>query len=66
MDQVFSSVIGTIIFAAFVGGLANSIGATPFFIIVGLVIAAAVFGTWEVVRDAFRGSKRPNSDQREA
>lgn len=66
MDQAFSSVMGTIIFAAFVGGLAISIGATPFFIIVGMVIAVTVFETWEVVRDGLRGLKRRNSEKREA
>ncbi len=65
MDQAISSVIGAIIFAAFVGGLANSIGAVPFFVIVGLVIAVTFLETSEVVREALRGVMRRKSGQGE-
>lgn len=48
MDQVITTVIGMIIFTAFVAGLAESIGALPFMIIVSLVVAAMGYNAFEV------------------
>ena len=48
MDQVITTVIGMIIFTAFVAGLAESIGALPFIIIVSLVVAAMGYNAFEV------------------
>ena len=49
MDEAISAVIGGIIFFAFVVGLAESIGALPFILIVALVVAAMGYGAFEVV-----------------
>ena len=51
MGQAFSYVLGAIIFAAFVLGLAESISAAPFFVIVGIVVAAMSYGVFEVVKE---------------
>ena len=51
MDQAFTAVIGAIIFSAFVLGLAESISAVPFFVIVGLVVVAMSYGVFEVVKE---------------
>lgn len=51
MDSIISGVIGTALFLLFVGGLAESIGAIPFTIIVIIICAAAVYGLYEDIRD---------------
>ena len=52
MDQSISAVIGAIIFIAFTAGLAESIGAIPFILIVGLVIVLVVINTWETIKES--------------
>ena len=51
MGQAFTAVVGAIIFSAFVLGLAESISAIPFFVIVGLVVVAMSYGVFEVVKE---------------
>lgn len=52
MDNTITGLIGILLFLAFIGGLANSIGATPFIIIVMIIGAMAVYDFYESVRDA--------------
>lgn len=60
MDNLISGLLAAIVFIAFVGGLANSIGAPPFIIIVtGVVIMMLV----DFVQSVKKGRKARNSDQ---
>lgn len=52
MDNAIAGLIGIIIFLAFIGGLAHSIGATPFIVIVIVIGAMAVYDYYESLRDA--------------
>lgn len=52
MDNAITGLIGILIFLAFVGGLAHSIGATPFIVIVLIIGAMAVYDYYESVRDS--------------
>ena len=51
MDNVITGVIGVTLFLAFVFGLAQSIGALPFFIIVAGVAVLAVLDLWQSIRE---------------
>ena len=51
MDQSISAVIGAVIFAWFTIGLAESIGAIPFIVIVGLVIVLMTIDVVQLVKD---------------
>ena len=51
MDQSISAVIGAMIFAVFTAGLAESIGAAPFIIIVIIVIGLVGVDTYEVIKE---------------
>lgn len=57
MDQSISAVIGAIIFTAFVAGLAESIGATPFIIIVLIVVVAMGFCVVQVIKETWKSEK---------
>ena len=52
MDNAITGLIGILLFLAFVGGLAHSIGATPFIVIVFIIGAMAVYDYYESVRDS--------------
>jgi len=52
MDNTITGLIGIGIFLAFIGGLAHSIGATPFIFIVVIIGAMAIYDFYESVRDA--------------
>jgi len=54
MDNIITGFIGVAIFLAFVGGLAQSIGALPFVIIVAVIGGMALYDYYESVRDARR------------
>lgn len=56
MDSIISGVIGTALFVLFVGGLAKSIHAIPFTIIVVVICGAAIYGLYEDIRNE-RSSK---------
>ena len=60
MDQSISAVLGAIIFAAFTLGLAESIGAIPFIIIVIIVLVLMGISIVQVVKE---GLKSGNSNQ---
>ena len=54
MDNMISGLIAAAIFIPFVVGLAVSIGAAPFAIIVVIVVAMMLFDFYQSVRDAPR------------
>ena len=58
MDNTITGLFGILLFLAFVGGLAHSIGATPFIIIVIIIGAMAVYDFYESVRDERKQSKK--------
>lgn len=60
MDKSITAVIGAVIFAAFVLGLAESIGSLPFFIIVGTVVLLMGIDTFETVR----GSRKTENSKK--
>ena len=60
MDQTISAVIVAIIFTAFVTGLAESIGAIPFIIIVLIVVTAMGYGVVEMFKEQWKSG---NSNQ---
>ena len=57
MDSIITGVIGTVLFLLFVGGLAESIGAVPFIVIVIIVSIAAVYGLYEDIREDQKAQK---------
>lgn len=61
MDQAITAVIGAVIFAAFTAGLAESIGAPPFIVIVILVICMMGFAAYQVVREGWNAGKSNDS-----
>lgn len=63
MDQSISAIIGAIIFILFVAGLANSIGALPFFVIVGIVILLMGIDTVELIWDQIKSGSRNHSSK---
>lgn len=57
MDNIITGFIGIALFLLFVGGLAESIGAVPFIVIVGIIGALAFYDYYENVRDARRAER---------
>lgn len=62
MDNIIAGVFGVGILLAFIGGLAQSIGALPFFIIVTVVGAMAVYDFYEDVRDKRNPDPKENGN----
>lgn len=60
MDNLISSILGVGVFTAFVAGLADSIGATPFIIIVGIVLLMVFYDMREQVKQGFADEKARN------
>ena len=54
MDNLISGLIAAAIFIPFVGGLAVSIGAVPFAVIVVIVVAMFLFDYFQSARDGLR------------
>lgn len=54
MDNIITGAFGIGLFLAFIGGLAQSIGAVPFIVIVTIIGALASYDYYENVRDARR------------
>ena len=50
MDSIITGVIGIALFLLFVGGLAESIGAPPFILIVIVICGAAIYGMYEEIK----------------
>ena len=57
MDNLISGLIAAVIFIPFVVGLAISIGAWPFKIIVVIVVAMMLYDYYESVRDGLRAKR---------
>lgn len=57
MDNLISGAFGVIVFVAFVGGLAESIGELPFMIIVASVVIAVVVDYVQSVKAGFAEKK---------
>ncbi len=57
MDNLISGLIAAAIFIPFVGGLAVSIGAVPFAIIVVIVVAMMLIDYYQSARDGLRAEK---------
>ncbi len=57
MDNLISGLIAAAIFIPFVGGLAVSIGAVPFAVIVVIVVAMMLIDYFQSVRDGLRAGK---------
>ena len=60
MDNLITGLVGIVIFLAFIIGLAESINAMPFIVIVGIVSCMAAFDFYESARD---GLKKDNNNQ---
>lgn len=56
MDNFITGVFGVGLFVAFIGGLAQSIGAAPFIIIVVAITAMAAYDFFENVREGRRSA----------
>jgi len=52
MTNLITGLIGIVLFLALIGGLAPSIGAVPFILIVVIVGAMAVYDFYESLREA--------------
>ncbi len=50
MDNLITGVVGIVLFLAFVFGLAQSIGALPFAVIVSVVAVMALSDLWQSVK----------------
>jgi len=57
MDNIITGVLGVGLFMAFVIGLANSIGALPFVLIVVIVSAMALYDLYENINAALLAKK---------
>ena len=57
MDQSISAIIGAIIFTAFVAGLAESIGAIPFIVIVLIAVMSMGYSVVQLVRETWRSEQ---------
>jgi hypothetical protein len=58
MDNLISGLIAAAIFIPFVGGLAVSIGAVPFAVIVVIVVAMYLFDYLRSARDGLRTGEK--------
>jgi len=52
MTNLITGLVGIVLFLAFIGGLAETIGALPFVLIVVIIGAMASYDFYESVRDA--------------
>jgi len=52
MTNLITGLIGIVLFLAFVGGLAQSIGAVPFILIVIIIGGMALYDFYESVRES--------------
>lgn len=57
MDNLICSILGVGVFTAFVAGLANSIAAVPFIVIVGIVLLMVFYDMREQVKIGFAEEK---------
>jgi len=64
MDNNIAGLFGIVLFLAFIGGLAESIGKTPFIVIVVIIGAMAVYDYYESVRDQRKEAAAKSADQK--
>ena len=62
MDNIITGAISVVIFVAFVGGLAESIGATPFIIIVAIVSIMLLIDFYESAKEGLEKERRRSGD----
>ena len=62
MDNLITGLIAVIIFLAFVFGLAESIGALPFFLIVLIVAIMLVTDFYQSAKEGLSGNEGDNSE----
>lgn len=55
MDNIITGIFGIGLFLAFIGGLAETIGAVPFILIVVFVGGMAAYDLYENIRDDRKG-----------
>ena len=56
MDNIITGVIGIGLFLLFIGGLAQSIGALPFVLIVICIAAMAIYALYEDIQSSKKGN----------
>ena len=61
MDNLITGLIAVVVFIAFTGGLAESIGALPFVLIVIIVAAMLVFDFYQSAKEGLQKDKDRNS-----
>ena len=64
MDNIITGAIAVALFLAFAGGLAESIGAIPFILIVIIVGAMLVTDFYQSAKEGLQQEKQQNSDSR--
>ena len=62
MDNIITGAISVAMFLAFAGGLAESIGALPFILIVIIVAAMLCTDFYESAKEGLQQQKEKNSD----
>lgn len=65
MDNIITGAISVIIFLLFVGGLAESIGAAPFIIIVAIVGIMLLIDFYESAKEGLQKEKNRSADAAE-
>ena len=63
MDNLITGILAIIVFVAFTLGLAESIGAVPFVIIVLIVISMAGVDLWQSTREGLREEREQKTGQ---
>lgn len=63
MDNTITGLFGVLLFGVFIVGLAESIDALPFTLIVVVVCALAGYDFYESVRDARKAAQNGSTDQ---
>jgi hypothetical protein len=64
MDNLITGILGVGIFAAFVVGLAESIGAVPFAIIVAIVLAMVLVDLRSSIKEGFAEDRARKNAER--
>ena len=62
MDNMITGILSALLFIAFVAGLAESIGAVPFMIIVGIVCVMLLVDLTQSIKAGFSSPDRKKED----
>ena len=62
MDNMITGILSALLFIAFVAGLAESIGALPFMLIVGIVSIMVLIALVQYISPGFSQSDRQSDD----